>query len=64
MTTTNQEPVLCTCEFQPQMIEIGGIGKDIQIVRQKSPDVPGVEVVGVREMKLYQCPTCKTVKLQ
>lgn len=47
-----------TCEnCGSDLKEIGGIGKSIQITDHKR------NVVGVEEVKLYQCPECKIVVL-
>lgn len=43
------------------MFEIGGIGKNIQIM--ETTDQRGSYITGIREQKLYQCPKCKTIAL-
>jgi predicted nucleic acid-binding Zn ribbon protein len=41
--------------------EVGGIGKEKQIVE---PDTDGtLKAVGIDEIKLHQCPECKSVEL-
>lgn len=41
---------------RPILVEVGGIGKSVQVGDMQSN-------YGVLELKLYQCPQCKTVTL-
>ena len=62
----------CNSCGQP-MFEIGEIGKDVQIVDPKlwsrtlldgrTESGYTNEIIGIRQMKLYQCPECKDVKI-
>lgn len=53
------------------MLELGGIGKSIQIGEFDPPAIvngkpAGMSLwrqTGIREQKLYQCPECKEVKI-
>lgn len=49
------------CECGVEMREVGGIGKNVETVRL----VDGkLTTVGIEEAKLYQCPSCKEIKIK
>lgn len=55
----NKEELECKNCMQP-MKRIGGIGKDVQIMKWEGiKQVP----IGIREAELYQCPICKNVEI-
>lgn len=55
----NETPNCNSCS-QP-MVEIGGIGKDIQIRQFGEHGISKLE--GIREQILYQCTECKDIKI-
>ena len=46
-------------ECGTEMAEVGGVGKS----EQYSERIGGELCFGSRELILYQCPSCKTIKL-
>ena len=60
-----EETPKCKNCGQP-MLEIGGIGKDMQLGEMRKvegSDYPQWLQTGMREIKLYQCPEDKTIEL-
>lgn len=59
------EIIKCRDCVQP-MLEIGGIGKNIQVGEYRKQENSQYSIwhqTGIREIKLYQCPKCKEVKI-